>query len=306
MDDPFAGRGGLLEVGLGSDGYAAIGRAEADLVARTGRLDLASALAGRQTVARFFIAGFGTPVQRANWLGATAAVAISEPGVGAHPKHLSARAEPAGDGWRLTGEKAWASNGPFAAVFIVLAIMGVEDGRKRYGAFLVPRGTPGLTLHETATRHCGLSLENCEVPGAAVLGAPGAAYETMALPFRDVEDAVGLSGLAGAFRFLVPRLGGEAHALGGLIALAAVLEAGARRIAAALDGGVLADNAAEAIGLRLLAAEIGARVRCHRAEFGLTDDAEVDRLLAELEAGQSVARGPRAARQARLASGRTA
>ncbi|MGA9869321.1 MAG: acyl-CoA dehydrogenase family protein [Acetobacteraceae bacterium] len=301
MDDPFGELDALLEVGLGADGYAAIARAEAALVARTGRMDLAGAFAGRQVVARFFIGGFGTPMQRAIWLRRTAAVAISEPDVGAHPKHLSTRAEPSGDGWRLSGEKAWASNGPFAAVFVVLAIMAVENGRKRYGAFLVPRDTPGLTIHPTETRHCGLSLRDCEVSRAALLGAPGTAYETMGLPFRDVEDAVGLSALGGALRFLVGRLGGEAHALGGLIALTAVLEAGAARIAAVLDAGQLAEHAAEAIGLRLLATEIGERVRRHRAAFGPSDDPAMERVLADLEVGQTVARGPRAARQARLA-----
>lgn len=301
MDDPFAGLGALLDVGLGADGYAAIACAEAALAARTGRTDVAAAFAGRQVVGRFFIAGFGTPEQRATWLHATAAVAISEPGVGAHPKHLTTRAAPAGDGWRLTGEKAWASNGPFAAVFIVLAIMAEEAGRKRYGAFLVPRGTPGLTIHATATRHCGLSLDGCEVPRAALLGAPGTAYDTMTLPFRDVEDAVGLSGLGGALRFLLGRLAGDAHTLGGLVALTAVLEAGAARVAAALDAGHLAEHAAESIGLRLLAAEIAARARRQTVVSGPSDDPAVERVLADLEAGQAVARGARAARQARLA-----
>lgn len=300
--DPFAGLEAILRVGLGADGYTAIARTAAALVARTGRLDLASAFAGRQTVARFFIAGFGDPVQRAAWLDKTIAVAISEPGVGAHPKHLTTSATALENGWRLSGEKAWASNGPFADLFIVLAITAIEGGRKRYGAFLVPRGTPGLTIQASSSRHCALTLDGCELPEAVVLGAPDTAYEAMALPFRDVEDAVGLSGLAGGFRFLLARLGGEAHALGGLVALAAVLEAGADRIATALDEGRLAAHAAEAIGLRLLAADIAARTRRHWEEFGPASDAEVDGLLAELDATQAVARGPRAIRQARLAA----
>ncbi len=305
MEDPFAGLDpALLRVGLGTDGYAAIARAEAGLIARTGRVDLGGALAGRQVVNRFFIAGFGSPAQRAAWIGRTAAVAISEPGVGAHPKHLTTTAKPAGGGWRLNGQKAWASNGPFAAVFIVLAVIAVEEGRKRYGAFLVPRDTPGLTLEPSETRHCGLSLRDCAVADDALLGLPGVAYETIALPFRDVEDAVGLSGLGGALRFVIGRLAGEAHALGGLIALNAVLEAGATRVAEALDAGELSAHAAEAIGLRLLAAEIVERVRRHRDEFGPREDAPIDRALAELALGATVARGPRAARQARLASRR--
>lgn len=302
MEDPFAGLDpAMLRIGLGTGGYAAIAQAEAAFIARTGRVDLGGAFAGRQVVNRFFIAGFGSPTQRAAWLGRTAAVAISEPGVGAHPKHLATSAEQAGEGWRLNGEKAWASNGPFAAVFIVLAVMAVEDGRKRYGAFLVPRDAPGLTLHPSEIRHCGLSLRDCVVAGDALLGAPGTAYETMALPFRDVEDAVGLSGLGGTLRFMIGRLGGEAHSLGGLIALNAVLEAGAMRVAEALDAGGLASRAAEAIGLRLLAAEIVERIRKQREDFGPSSDAPIEHALAELALGATVARGPRAARQSRLA-----
>jgi acyl-CoA dehydrogenase len=311
--DPLSGLGPLLETGLGPEpGYAAIARAEAGLVARSGLLGLGMAFAVRQMVARFFILGFGTEAQRAAWRGTTAAVAISEPGVGAHPKHLTTRAEPVGGDWRITGEKTWVSNGPLAKVFVVLAITAEEAGRKRYGAFLVPRGTPGLLVKETEafralppSRHCGLVLGGCVVPRDALLGPPGDAYDAMALPFRDVEDAVGLSGLAGACRFLVGRLGnpsGSEAALsrGALVALTAVLEAGAARITAALDAGRLAEHQAEAIGLRLLAAEIAARARRHRAEFASGDDPAVARVLADMEASQSVARGARAARLARL------
>lgn len=305
MDDPFAGLDPtLLRIGLGADGYAAIARAEAVLIARTGRVDLGAAFAGRQVVNRFFILGFGSPTQRATWLDRTAAVAISEPGVGAHPKHLTTRAERGGEGWRLNGEKAWASNGPFAVVFVVLAVMATEDRRKRYGAFLVPRDTPGLAIHPSETRHCGLTLRDCVVPEDALLGAPWTAYETMALPFRDVEDAVGLTGLGAALRFVIGRLQGEAHAIGGLVALNAVLEAGAARLAVTLDAGELTAHAAEAIGLRLLAAEIAERARRQLGECGPQDDASVDRALAELALGATVARGPRALRQARLAERR--
>ena len=65
-------------------------------------------------------------------------------------------------------------------MFVVLAVMAVEDGRKRYGAFLVPRETPGLSIKEMAeyralqpSRHCGLVLNDCRVPGSALLGPRG-------------------------------------------------------------------------------------------------------------------------------------
>ena len=232
--------------------YVAIAREKAALVERTGLLG--EGRAGRQMVARFFIEGFGTAEQRAAWLPHLASVAISEPRVGAHPKLLTTRAEKTADGYSIFGEKAWVTNGPLAAVFIVFAVTAIEDGRKRYSAFLVPRDTPGLSIDEAPeyralapSRHCGLKLDGCRVPHSAVLGPLGAAYETMALPFRDVEDAVGTFGLLGAFRFLLSRfaqLGGTsdeaALSLGRLVSLTAVFAETAEAVVAALDAGELA------------------------------------------------------------------
>jgi acyl-CoA dehydrogenase len=297
-------------------GYGAIARAAAALVERDGRLGEAAAWAGRQVVGRFFIAGFGTAAQRAALLpllargDAVLAVAISEPGVGAHPKHLTARAIADGDGVLISGRKAWVSNGLDASHFIVLAISEIDGERKRYCAYLLPRDTPGLTLRPMPElpdgRHCLLELDACFAPHGALLGPLGDAYTAMALPFRDVEDAVGLAKLAGALRHLLTRLAVGAStseatlSLGGLAALTAVLAGGAEAVVAALDNGRLADESARLVGLRLLTAELVLRVRAHRATHGPAIDAVVDRLLADLDLSLSVARGPRQARQSRL------
>ena len=301
-------------------GYAAIAQGEAALVERSGLLGEAGSWAGPRVVARFFIAGFGNAEQRAAWLPrlasgeCVAAVAISEPRVGAHPKLLTTRAEIGDDGYRISGEKAWVTNGPVAAMFIVLAVMAIQDGRKRYGAFLVPRETPGLSIKEmpeyralAPSRHCGLVLDACLVPHTALLGAPGTAYETMALPFRDVEDAVGTFGLLGAFRFLLSRFGAHGNArdeavqaLGGLAALTAVFEVTAEAVVAALDVGELSRMSAALIGLRVLAADMLQRARSHQTAFGPASDPAIDRVFDDLEASFSVARGPRLARQSRL------
>lgn len=306
-------------IGLDPDderGYGRIARAAAALAERTGRLDQVGAWTGRQVVARFFIIGFGDTAQRGMLLpplahgDALLAVAISEPGIGAHPKHLTTRADPDGDGVRISGHKAWVSNGPDATHFIVLAISAFDGERKRYSAFVVPQDTPGLTLRPMPgmhdTNHCLLDLDACRVPHAALLGPPDRAYEAMALPFRDVEDAVGLSKLGGAFRHLLTRLASgdptpEANlSFGGLAALTAVLTGGAEAIADALDTNRLANENARLIGLRLLTGELLRGVQAHRQAHGpLTDDV-LDRLLADIDLSMSVARGPRQARQARL------
>jgi acyl-CoA dehydrogenase len=294
--------------------YAAIAREKAAIVERTGLLGEGGA--GQQVVARFFIQGFGSAEQRTAWLPCIAAVAISEPRVGAHPKNLTTRAEEDGDGYSIFGEKAWVTNGPLAAVFIVLAITSVEDDRKRYSAFLVPRDTLGLSIDEAPqyralapSRHCGLKLDGCHVPRSALLGSPGNAYESMALPFRDVEDAVGTFGLLGAFRFLLSRFARSgdtsdeaALSLGGLAALAAVFAEAAEAVVTALDAGQLDRRTAALVGLRVLAADMLQYARVHRDAFGPTSDEAIERVFGDLDVSLSAARGPRLARQARLGS----
>jgi acyl-CoA dehydrogenase len=296
------------------DSYTAIARGEAALVERTGLLGEGGAWAGRQLVARFFIAGFGNEHQRAAWLSQPASVAISEPRVGAHPKLLTTRAEAEGDGYRISGEKAWVTNGPLAAVFVVFAITAIENGRKRYCAFLMPRDTPGLSINEAPeyralapSRHCGLILENCHVPRSALLGPVDSAYEAMALPFRDVEDAVGTFGLLGAFRFLLTwfgrhsAIGEEAVlSLGSLAALTAVFAEAAAAVVAALDAGDLPRHTAALVGLRVLAADMLQRLRSHRDAFGPSRDPDAERALSDIETSLSVARRPRRVRQIRL------
>jgi acyl-CoA dehydrogenase len=309
--DPFPG---MAEAGLfaPADSYAAIAHTKAALVEWTGLLGVGGAWGGRQMVGRWFIEGFGNPAQRAAWRGHAASVAISEPGVGAHPKHLRTRAEPNGAGFRITGEKAWVSNGPSADVIVVLAITAEVEGRKRYSAFLVPRDTAGLSMQEMPgfhalrpSQHCTLRMDGCEVPAGALLGEPGTAYERMAMPFRDVEDAVGTFGTLGAFRFLLPRLsGGEGDAalsLGGLVASCAVYAAAAESLVADLDAGRLADGSAVLVGLRVLAIDVVQRTRNHLASFGPAGDTALETMLADIDATLSIARGPRLARQARLA-----
>lgn len=307
---------GMAEAGLlqPADSYLRIARTKAALVERTGLLGIGGIWAGRQMVDRWFLQGFGDPAQRAAWHGRAASVAISEPGVGAHPKRLTTRADRHGDSWCITGEKAWVSNAPSAEVFVVLAISATEGDRKRYSAFLVPRDAPGLSLQEMPhfhalrpSQHCGLRLDAVPVPRSALLGPEGRAYETMALPFRDVEDAVGTYGLLGAFRFLLRALSGSAVgdeaalALGGVVALTAVFAAAAEALVTALDAGRLDDQAATLVGLRVLAADMAARLRGYVQQCGRQHDPAIEEVLRDIDATLSIARGPRQARQAKLA-----
>ena len=310
---------GMAEAGLlaPSASYRDIARTKAALTERTGLLGVGGVWGGRQMVARWFLGGFGSPEQQAAWAGRTVAVAISEPGVGAHPKLLTTRAARTAAGWTITGEKAWTSNGPIADALLVLAITSEDMGRKRYGFFLVPAGESGLTVTDMPgfhalrpSRHAQVRLGECAVAETALVGPEGWAYERMALPFRDVEDAVGTFGTLGALRFLLARLRAAVPAtedaalsLGALAALTAVYETGAEAVIAPLDRGAVETGSPALVGLRLLAAEIVRLARVHIAAHGPADDAAATTLLDDVEATFGVARGPRLARQARLGRG---
>jgi acyl-CoA dehydrogenase len=75
---------------------------------------------------------------------AVAAFALSEPESGSDVASLALRAEPDGDGYRLTGTKTWISNAPEADLYSVFARTS-DTGAKGITAFAVPRESDGLS-----------------------------------------------------------------------------------------------------------------------------------------------------------------
>ncbi len=92
----------------------------------------------------------GSPEAAARWIPeiaqgrAVAAFALTEPGAGSDAAALSLKAEPDGDGWRLSGEKKWISNAPAADVYSVFARTSDEPGSAGVTGFVVAGGAPGL------------------------------------------------------------------------------------------------------------------------------------------------------------------
>ncbi len=135
------------------------------------------------------------------------ALAISEPKVGAHPKHLSCNAVKQGDTYIINGEKAFVSHGPYADRFIVLAITEQAQGRKYFSAFLVPANTAGLQRMPAQpvkglqpSSHCNIVFSDCQVPSSTLLGTAGHAFEEISLPMRTLEDSLMLAPIAGAMQ----------------------------------------------------------------------------------------------------------
>ena len=213
------GTSGLLGVGFSQDGGPPVADAAqvsvlaCSIAHETASLGLGMAWMMQQMLGRFVLAPNLRSDRHRALLASMArgdallALAISEPGTGAHPKHLSCRAVRDGNNWLLDGHKAFVSNGPAADAIIVLAVSGEHQGRKRFDAFIVEANTPGLTRElDDKVRglvplgHCGLGLVGCRVPDSQRLGASGQAFDTIARPLRAIEDALLLGPMLGAMQ----------------------------------------------------------------------------------------------------------
>lgn len=130
------------------------------------------------------IYNFGTDEQKRDYLIPLAsgehvgAFCLTEPGAGSDPGGLNTTAERKGNSYILNGTKQFITNGAYAGIYIVIA--RTSSGKGGLTAFLVPRGTSGLTIGKVEKK-MGLSASNtvevcfddCRIDSSQVLGKPG-------------------------------------------------------------------------------------------------------------------------------------
>ena len=152
---------------------------------------------------------FGTDEQRQAWLPSLAAgqtigcFCLTEPHAGSEAHNLRTRAVLDNGEWVIDGAKQFVTNGKRAGMAVVFAVTDPELGKKGLSAFLVPTDNPGFKIermeHKMGIRGsdtCAVSLENCRIPEANLLGQRGKGL------------AIALSNLEGG------RIGIAAQALG--------------------------------------------------------------------------------------------
>ncbi|UBU18002.1 acyl-CoA dehydrogenase family protein [Nonomuraea gerenzanensis] len=136
---------------------------------------------------------FGGPELKARYLpgicdGSTiTAHAITDPRGGSDVLGMGMTAKPDGDDhWILDGDKVFVTNGPVADLIVVYALTDASLGPFGLTAFLVERGTEGLLagpdLPKLGLRSSPLgelSLRNCRIPAANVLGRPGLGFAVL-------------------------------------------------------------------------------------------------------------------------------
>ncbi|MFG3439624.1 acyl-CoA dehydrogenase family protein [Nonomuraea sp. NPDC047897] len=128
----------------------------------------------------------GTPEQMGEWLPqmfGTAndvklgAFCVSEPDAGSDVGSIRTRAVPDGGDWVLNGVKTWATNGGIADVHVVVASVDPDLGTRGQATFVIPPGTPGLTMGQKFRKHgirashtAEVVLDDVRVPGSCLLG----------------------------------------------------------------------------------------------------------------------------------------
>jgi isovaleryl-CoA dehydrogenase len=108
------------------------------------------------------------------------ALAMSEAGAGSDVMGMRATARRDGDDYVLNGSKMWITNAPQADVMIVYAVTDPDAGSRKLSAFIVERGTAGLStpqkLDKLGMRGSDTSevlLEDCRVPAANLMASEG-------------------------------------------------------------------------------------------------------------------------------------
>lgn len=155
---------------------------------------------------------FGTGEQKERYLPGlvsgelVGAVAISEPGTGAHPAGMETLAARRGNGYSLTGSKVYITDGPVADLLVVLAVTGeLPGGGKELTTFLVESGKPGFTVQpmeltflKTAP-HGEIEMEEVPLEEGDVIGKAGEGHSEVSRSAFARERSSVAAALSGHF-----------------------------------------------------------------------------------------------------------
>ncbi len=139
-----------------------------------------SAMSVQSSLVMYPIYAYGDETQRKKYLPrlATGELAgcfgLTEPDSGSDPGSMTTRAEKTAKGYRLTGNKMWISNAPFADLFLVWAKSEAHGGEIR--GFLIEKGAKGLSAPKIEGKYSlrasvtgEIVMQGVEVPETALL-----------------------------------------------------------------------------------------------------------------------------------------
>ena len=135
--------------GYGCAGANAVSYGLACLELEYGDSGMRSFVSVQGSLSMFPIHRFGSEEQKERWLPPMArgevigCFGLTEPDFGSDPGRMRTTARRDGDGWVISGNKMWITNGGIADLAVVWA--GTEDGIR---GFLVPTDTPGFSTKD--------------------------------------------------------------------------------------------------------------------------------------------------------------
>jgi acyl-CoA dehydrogenase len=148
----------------------------------------------RQGLGNSAIASVATPAQQQRFSNAWASMAITEPDTGSDSASIQATAVLDGDAYVLNGEKIFVTSGERSDTVVVWATLDKDLGRAAIKSFVVPKGTPGMTVERLehklgirASDTATIRFENCRVPVENLLGSP------------EIDTAQGFAGAMATF-----------------------------------------------------------------------------------------------------------
>ena len=167
----------------GGSGYDTV--SAAIVIEELARVDAATALivAAHNALCAGHILAFGSEEQKKSFLVPLArgeklgAWGLTEPGSGSDAGSLRSHAIAEGDSWVISGEKQFITNGSTAGTYVIMASIDLTQGSKAVSAFIVERGTKGLSVGKVenklgvrASDTAALHMEDLKVPKENLLG----------------------------------------------------------------------------------------------------------------------------------------
>lgn len=127
-----------------------------------------------------------------------AAFALTEANAGSDVSAIATTATLDGDEYVLNGTKQWITNGGEAEIYTVIAVTDKTKGPRGASAFIVEKGTPGLSfgkkerklgIRASATRE--VILDNCRIPKENLLGREGMGFIIGMRTFDKTRPGIG-------------------------------------------------------------------------------------------------------------------
>lgn len=148
----------------------------------------------RQGLGNSAIAAVANDEQLERFKGTWAAMAITEPGCGFDSAAIRTTATKDGEEYILNGEKIFVTSGDRADSVVVWATLDKKLGRAAIKSFVVPKGTPGMTVERLehklgikASDTAVIRFIDCRVPAKNLLGN------------EDIDVAKGFAGVMETF-----------------------------------------------------------------------------------------------------------